>query len=151
MNSIALTSCALVCAVTHEACTDAQIEISSWVNAADFLCTSGKTVVCMWHATVQAYENGTEEDEKFVQNLALFLTTFLKEHLPLIEGNAELKPALVSSFSYLVRISYVQDPGAHCVAEWSLLSLLLTALFPNMYSAAHCYMYRSELPLMFAI
>lgn len=62
---------------------------------------------------LQAYENGTEEDEKFVQNLALFLTTFLKEHLPLVEGNTELNPALVSALSYLVRISYVQDSGAH--------------------------------------
>lgn len=61
---------------------------------------------------LQAYENGSEEDEKFVQNLALFLTTFLKEHLPLIEGNTELNPALVSALSYLVRISYVQDAGA---------------------------------------
>lgn len=64
---------------------------------------------------VQAYASGTEEDEKFVQNLALFLTTFLKEHLPLIESSSELNPALVSALSYLVKISYVQDAG---VCSW---------------------------------
>lgn len=59
----------------------------------------------------QAYEKGTEEDEKFVQNLAMFLTTFLKEHLSLIETQPDLQQSLITALSYLINISYVQDAG----------------------------------------
>ena len=62
-------------------------------------------------AVVQAYEKGTEEDEKFVQNLAMFLTTFLKEHLGLIESQPDLQQPLITALTYLINISYVQDAG----------------------------------------
>jgi len=32
-----------------------------------------------------AYANGQDEEQKFIQNLALFLCTFLKDHGSLIE------------------------------------------------------------------
>ena len=33
----------------------------------------------------QAYVNGTDDEQKFIQNLAMFLSTFLKEHGYLLE------------------------------------------------------------------
>ena len=32
-----------------------------------------------------AYVNGTDDEQKFIQNLAMFLSTFLKEHGHLLE------------------------------------------------------------------
>lgn len=37
-----------------------------------------------------AYKNGKEDEQNFIQNLALFLCTFLKEHGILIEQKQEL-------------------------------------------------------------
>ena len=36
----------------------------------------------------QAYVNGTDDEQKFIQNLAMFLSTFLKEHGHLLEKKA---------------------------------------------------------------
>jgi exportin-1 len=60
---------------------------------------------------VQAYEQGTEDEEQFVQNLAMFLTTFLREHLLLIEGADQLRQPLTMAMSYLINISYVRNTG----------------------------------------
>jgi hypothetical protein len=60
---------------------------------------------------VQAYEQATEDGEQFVQNLAMFLTTFLREHLLLIEGAEHLRQTLKMAMSYLIKISYVRNTG----------------------------------------
>ena len=80
---------------------------------------------------LQAYEKGTEEDEKFVQNLAMFLTTFLKEHLSLIETQPDLQSPLITALTYLINISYVQDAGvppAACPTPFQGACLQLRAL-----------------------
>ena len=46
----------------------------------------------------QAYMNGTDDEQKFIQNLALFLSTFLKEHGHLLEKKVN---ALVSVLPFL--------------------------------------------------
>ena len=66
---------------------------------------------------MQAYEQGSEDDEQFVQNLALFLTSFLREHLQLIEGAERLRQQLTTALTYLVKISYVQNSGAPLRAQ----------------------------------
>jgi exportin-1 len=38
-----------------------------------------------------AYTNGTDEEQNFVQNLSLFLCTYLKEHGQLIEKKADMQ------------------------------------------------------------
>ena len=38
---------------------------------------------------------GRDDEQNFIQNLSLFLCTFLKEHGQLIERNAELESSLV--------------------------------------------------------
>lgn len=35
----------------------------------------------------EAYSSGQDQEQNFIQNLALFLCTFLKEHAPLVEKN----------------------------------------------------------------
>ena len=48
-----------------------------------------------------AYKNGKEDEQNFIQNLALFLCTFLREHGVLVEEKQELQNNLleVSKFS----------------------------------------------------
>ena len=38
-----------------------------------------------------AYQKGTDDEQKFIQNLSLFLCTFLKEHAMLIERKQDLQ------------------------------------------------------------
>lgn len=52
----------------------------------------------------EAYQGGTDDEQNFIQNLSLFLCTFLKEHAQLIEKKPELHVLLmeVGIFGYLV-------------------------------------------------
>jgi len=52
---------------------------------------------------------GSDEDQAFVQNLALFLTAFFRAHLGVLESSEELRAALVQGLDTLVAISYVDD------------------------------------------
>lgn len=47
-----------------------------------------------------AYANGKDDEQNFIQNLSLFLCTFLKEHGQLIEKRLNLRETLmeVSAF-----------------------------------------------------
>jgi exportin-1 len=42
-----------------------------------------------------AYSNGKDDEQNFIQNLSLFLCTFLKEHGQLIEKRPNLRETLV--------------------------------------------------------
>ncbi len=57
----------------------------------------------------EAYEKGTDDQQKFVQNLALFFTNFLRGHLSLFEGTPENQAALLLGLEYLINISYVDN------------------------------------------
>lgn len=48
-----------------------------------------------------AYQKGTDDEQKFIQNLSLFLCTFLKEHAMLIERKQELHEVLLEVSIYL--------------------------------------------------
>ena len=43
----------------------------------------------------EAYKNSKEDEQNFIQNLALFLCIFLKEHAVLIEQKPELQNTLL--------------------------------------------------------
>lgn len=60
-------------------------------------------------ASSSARRRGSDEDQAFVQNLALFLTAFFRAHLAVLEGGEELRAALVQGLDTLVAISYVDD------------------------------------------
>ena len=43
----------------------------------------------------QAYATGKDDEQNFIQNLSLFLCTFFKEHVQLIEKKPDLHDALL--------------------------------------------------------
>ena len=43
----------------------------------------------------QAYENGSDTDQTFIQNLSLFFTCFFRQHLAIAEKTAQTNPALL--------------------------------------------------------
>lgn len=56
----------------------------------------------------QAYEQGSDDQQRFVQNLALFFTGFFRAHMNLLETPAN-QPALIAGLDYLISISYVDN------------------------------------------
>ena len=42
-----------------------------------------------------AYKQGRDDEQNFIQNLALFLCTYLKEHSQLIEKKADMSEVLM--------------------------------------------------------
>ena len=58
----------------------------------------------------EAYKNGQEDEQNFIQNLALFLCTFLKEHAVLIEQKPELQNNLLEVRSTLASFPHCTFP-----------------------------------------
>eukprot|EP00850_Spirogloea_muscicola_P001322 SM000005S17119 [mRNA] locus=s5:278232:288307:- [translate_table: standard] len=54
----------------------------------------------------EAYNVGSDEDQAFIQNLALFFTSFFKAHIQVLEAAPE---PLLFGLDYLIYISYVED------------------------------------------
>ena len=55
----------------------------------------------------EAYTNGRDDEQKFIQNLSLFLCSFLKEHGQLIEAKVVYKYYLIAYLS--IKFSYNND------------------------------------------
>ncbi|CAD5118443.1 DgyrCDS7150 [Dimorphilus gyrociliatus] len=72
----------------------------------------------------EAYKNGQDDEQKFIQNLSLFLCTFLKEHGNLIEKRRDLNDLLMEAFKYLLLISEVEDVEVFkiCLEYWNSLA-----------------------------
>lgn len=72
----------------------------------------------------EAYANGQDEEQKFIQNLSLFLCTFLKEHCHLLEQNAEHHQTLNTALHYLLLISDVEEVEIFkiCLEYWNSLT-----------------------------
>lgn len=70
----------------------------------------------------QAYENANSQDQDFIQNLALFLSTFLTTHVRLVENQAN-REVMLSAHFYLVKISTVDEREVFkiCLEYWSKL------------------------------
>lgn len=71
-----------------------------------------------------AYRSAKDDDQKFIQNLALFLSSFLKEHGVLVERTADMKETLLEALQYLVLISEVEEIEIFkiCLEYWNILS-----------------------------
>jgi exportin-1 len=71
-----------------------------------------------------AYRNGNSDAQDFIQNLSLFLTSFLKEHGNLIEKNPDYRELLNDSLNYLVLISEVDDVEIFkiCLEYWNIIT-----------------------------
>lgn len=73
----------------------------------------------------QVYSNGSDSEQNFIQNLAVFLCTFLKEHGNLVEGPEPNKEeAMKKALQYLVMISEVEDVEIFkiCLEYWNSLA-----------------------------
>ena len=55
-----------------------------------------------------AYRSAKDDDQKFVQNLAMFLSNFLKEYGILIACTSDLKETLLEALHYFIFISEVE-------------------------------------------
>lgn len=89
----------------------------------------------------EAYAKGGDEEQKFVQNLALFMCTFLKEHGTLIEAlpNQDLLGAL----SGLLMISEVDDIEIFkiCLEYWNSLASDLYHEYPVQHAGTQNALY----------
>ncbi|ONK65879.1 uncharacterized protein A4U43_C06F1910 [Asparagus officinalis] len=74
-----------------------------------------------------AYANGSSEEQAFIQNLALFFTSFYKSHIRILETTSENRAALLLGLEYLISISYVDDTEVFkvCLDYWNILVLEL--------------------------
>ncbi|XP_008555706.1 exportin-1 [Microplitis demolitor] len=70
-----------------------------------------------------AYAYGQDDEQNFIQNLAIFLCTFLKEHGALVEKK-ELNETLLKALHYLVLISEVEEVEIFkiCLEYWNSLA-----------------------------
>eukprot|EP00958_Prasinococcus_capsulatus_P010660 scaffold1040_cov376-Prasinococcus_capsulatus_cf.AAC.6 len=68
----------------------------------------------------QAYADGTDDEEAFLQNLALFFSSFLKVHVSVLEQDAEGQQALLAGLQYLLNLSYIEDTEVFkvCLDYW---------------------------------
>jgi exportin-1 len=70
-----------------------------------------------------AYENGSETDRLFIQKLALFLSSYVKAHLPALEV-PESHEALLKALVHLTRVSEVKETEIFriCLEAWHMLA-----------------------------
>ncbi|CAG9759763.1 unnamed protein product [Ceutorhynchus assimilis] len=68
-----------------------------------------------------AYAKGQDQEQNFIQNLAIFLCTFLREHKYVAEGQ---EPQLKDALKYLVLISEVEEVEIFkiCLEYWNNLA-----------------------------
>ncbi|KAB2018980.1 hypothetical protein ES319_D08G267700v1 [Gossypium barbadense] len=57
----------------------------------------------------EAYAQGSSEEQAFIQNLALFFTSFYKFHIRVLETAQDNISMLLMGLEYLINISYVDD------------------------------------------
>ncbi|KXS22512.1 hypothetical protein M427DRAFT_130180 [Gonapodya prolifera JEL478] len=67
--------------------------------------------------------SASDEDQQFIQNIALFYTSVFHQHLRLLEANGD-KQALLAGHQYLLRISKVKEREIFkiCLVYWAKLS-----------------------------
>ena len=68
----------------------------------------------------QAYANGMDAEQQFIQDLALFFCSYLKEHGELVE-KSEMNETLLKSLHYLILISEVEEVEIFkiCLEYWN--------------------------------
>ncbi|KAL9689395.1 hypothetical protein QQ045_009780 [Rhodiola kirilowii] len=71
----------------------------------------------------EAYTQGSSEEQAFIQNLALFFTSFYKSHIQILESSQDSMETLLIGLEYLINISYVDDTEVFkvCLDYWNSL------------------------------
>ncbi|CAN1269136.1 Protein EXPORTIN 1A [Linum perenne] len=110
----------------------------------------------------QSYSNGSSEDQAFIQNLALFFTSFykvgilssvsihvLQAHIRILESSQENVSALIMGLEYLINISYVDETEVFkvCLDYWNSLVLELFEAHHNLDNPA-ANMIGMQMPLL---
>lgn len=74
-----------------------------------------------------AYAKGSDDEQKFIQNLSIFLCTYLKEHGLYLETSAEYSNYLQGALNYLIQISEVEEVEIFkiCLEYWNTFSYRL--------------------------
>ncbi|KAI8639457.1 nuclear export factor CRM1 [Parasitella parasitica] len=69
------------------------------------------------------YKTSGGDDQEFVQNLALFLTSYLSQHLEIAERFPNMQESLINAHFYLIKISCVEDREIFkiCLEYWAKL------------------------------
>lgn len=69
----------------------------------------------------EAYAKGTDDEQQFIQNLSLFLCTYLKEHGSYLERNSQYNETLDLALNYLIQISEVDEVEIFkiCLEYWN--------------------------------
>lgn len=82
----------------------------------------------------EAYAHGNSEEQAFIQNLALFFTSFYKFHIRVLETSQENVSALLMGLDYLINTSYVDDTEVFkvCLDYWNSLVMELFDAHHNM-------------------
>ncbi|KAE8673729.1 Protein EXPORTIN 1A [Hibiscus syriacus] len=82
----------------------------------------------------EAYAHGTSEEQAFIQNLALFFTSFYKFHIRVLETTQEHISPLLLGLEYLINISHVDDTEVFkvCLDYWNSMVLELFDASHNM-------------------
>ncbi|NXS08542.1 XPO1 protein, partial [Neodrepanis coruscans] len=85
-----------------------------------------------------AYSNGKDDEQNFIQNLSLFLCTFLKEHGLLIEKRLNLRETLMEALHYMLLVSEVEETEIFkiCLEYWNHLAAELYRESPFSTSAS---------------
>jgi exportin-1 len=80
----------------------------------------------------QLYPTWRDDEQTFVQNLALFLTGFLKPHSRILETTDENKAALLVGLSYLLNLSFIDNDEVFkiCLDYWHFF-------VPEVYSSTY--------------
>ncbi|KAL0382514.1 UNVERIFIED_CONTAM: protein EXPORTIN 1A [Sesamum calycinum] len=100
---------------------------------------------------LDAYANGNSEEQAFIQNLALFFTSFFKSHVRVLESSQENISALLLGLEYLINISYVDDTEVFkvCLDYWNSLVLELFEAHHNLENpAATANMMGLQMPVL---
>lgn len=83
-----------------------------------------------------AYSNGKDDEQNFIQNLSLFLCTFLKEHGQLIEKRLNLRETLMEVGFVELLASEINNNLCFC--SKILLTYSLTYLIICLYNTNTC-------------
>ncbi|KAH9727968.1 protein EXPORTIN 1A [Citrus sinensis] len=83
----------------------------------------------------EAYAHGNSEEQAFIQNLALFFTSFFKFHIRVLESTQENISALLMGLEYLINISYVDETEV-CLDYWNSFVLELFDAHNNLENPA---------------
>ncbi|KAG8381654.1 hypothetical protein BUALT_Bualt06G0144000 [Buddleja alternifolia] len=141
----------LQCLTEVAALTFGDFYNAQYVNMYTLFMAQLQTILPPTTNFLEAYANGTTEEQAFIQNLALFFTSFYKSHIRVLESSPENINALLAGLEYLINISYVDDTEVFkvCLDYWNSLVLELFEAHHNLDNpAATASMLGLQMPML---